>query len=153
MAGLPIQGNTSGNIAEVTANNQLQVNLPLNSTQAGFVSLVAENDPGTLVGTPSGAVGPRFVKSLYASDDFRLSIGQTTPLFDYQFTSNSQDTNFWYYKFTTMTATQSGGFLILNSNNTATAATGVAMQTWRYFKVMANAQLYTVFSVNIAYPV
>ncbi len=151
MAGLPIQGNTSGNIAEVTANNQLQINPPLNSAQAGFVSLVAENDSGTLTGNPSGAVGPRFMRSLYVSDDNRLSIGQTTPLFDYQFTSSTQDTNYWYYKLATMTATQSSGYLLLNANSTATAATGVGMQTWRYFKLMANAELYIVFAANITY--
>jgi hypothetical protein len=152
MAGIPIQGNTSGNIAEVTSNNQLEVNMPLTSSQAGFVSLVTENDPGTFVGTPSGTVGPRFMRPLYASIDNRLTVGQTTPLFDYQFTSTAQDTNFWYYKLTTMTTTQSGGFLTLNANSTATTATGTAMQTWRYFKVMANAELYMTFAINITYP-
>lgn len=153
MSGILIAGNTSGNIVEVTSNSQMEVNPPLTSSQAGFAALVTENDAGSLTGTPSGAAGPRFMRSLYVSDDNRLSIGQTTHLFDYQFTSNTQDTNFWYYKFSTMTATQSGGFILLNANSTATTTTGVSMQTWRYFKLMASAELYITFAANITYPV
>jgi len=142
MTGFRVQGSTTGNVAEVNANNQLQVNTPLASAQAGFASLVTENDPGTITGS-------RFMRSLKVSDNYRLKVGSTTPLFDYQFTSTSQDTDFWKYVSSTMTATQSGGYLYLNNSNTTTTGTGVSMQTWRYFKMMSNASLYVETTVNL----
>jgi hypothetical protein len=146
MSGLLIDGYISGYTTEVTANNQLEINTPLTSSQAGFASLVAENDAGLITES-------RDMYSLYSSDDARLNVGNTTHLFDYQFTATAQDTDFWYYKSFTMAATQTGGFLFLNSGSTTTTATGVFMQTWRYFKLMANAPLIVNMTVNISYAV
>ncbi len=146
MAGLQIDGYTSGYVAEVTANNQLDINTPLTSSQAGFTSLVAEVDSGSVVGS-------RTTYTLYCSDDSRLNIGQTTPLFDYQFTSATQDTNYWKYVSSTMAATQTGGFLFLNSGATTTTNTGVSMQTWRYFKLMTNAPLVVTATINLPYAI
>jgi hypothetical protein len=141
-----IQGATSGNIAEVSEENQLQTNPPLTSIEAGFVSVDAEIDPGTYIGY-------RYVRSLKCSDEYRFQTGKMTPIFDYQFTNTAQDTDFWRYTFTSMTAIQLGGFLVFNSNATLTASTGVTMQTWRYFKVMSNAELYVEITINLtAYP-
>ena len=142
MAGLKIEGSTTGNVVEVSTNNQMQINNPLTSTQAGFASVVCENDSGSVVGSRT-MVAPR------CSDDYRLKTGLTTPLFDYQFTNTAQDTNFWYYKSGTMTATQSGGFLNLNAISSTSSGNGVYMQTWRNFKVMANAELYVTVTINI----
>lgn len=145
MSGLSIDGYVSGYIAEVTTNNQLQINLPLTSSQAGFASLVAENDSGT--------VTSRTTYTLSSSSNSRLYAGLTTHLFDYQFTSVTQDTDFWYYKANTMAATQTGGFLFLNSGSTTTTSTGVFMQSWRYFKSMPNAPLLVNMTVNLSYAV
>jgi hypothetical protein len=140
--GFRISGNTTSNVAEVTSNNQLQVTQPLTSTVAGFTALVAEGDHGTATGT-------RFMRELYSSLDRRLSVGLITPLFDYQFAYAAQDTNFWYYVFATMTATQTGNFFLLNSNSTATSTTGCYMRTWRYFKLMSSGQLHLSIYMNI----
>lgn len=142
MSGIRVEGNTSGNVAEVDSNNNVYVNPPLTSSTAGFTSGVSENDHGSVTGA-------RNMKEFYSSDDFRLNVGLTTPLFDYQFTGTAQDTGQWKCTFTTMTATESSGFLLLNSNSTATTATGVVLQTWRYFKVMASAEIYVSFAVNL----
>ena len=142
MSGLKLEGSTTGNVVEVNANNQLQINNPLTSTQAGFASIVCENDAGTVVGSRT-MVAPR------CSDDYRLKVGLTTPLFDYQFTNTAQDTDFWYYKSGTMTATQSAGFLNLNAISSTGSGNGCLMQTWRVFKVMANAELYVTITINV----
>jgi len=140
---LRIQGATSGNVAEVNANNQLQVNTPLTSTQAGFVSFTSELDPGTVTGY-------RTMRQVKCSNEYRLQCGMATPLFDYQFNAAAQDTDFWKYVSSTMTASQSGGFLILNTASTAATGSGVSMQTWRYFKIMSNASLYVEMTINLS---
>ncbi len=140
-----IQGATSGNIAEVNANNQLQTNTPLTSIQSGFVSLVSELDPGTVTGY-------RTMRSLKCSDEYRLRCGLTIPLFDYQFNAAAQDTDFWKYTSTTMTALQAGAFLYLNATASIVAGAGVSMQTWRYFKLMSSVQLYIEMTINIPTP-
>lgn len=142
MDGIRIQGSITGNVAEVTSNNQLEVNAPLTASQAGFISLVSEIDPGT-------STGSRLMRSLKCSDNYRLKAGTVTLLFDYQFTATAQDTDFWKYMSSTMTATQTGGYLYLNNSATTISTTGVSMQTWRYFKLMANAELYVEATINL----
>ena len=132
----------TGTQADVDANNNLHTNPPLTSSLAGFESGVSENDHGTITGS-------RSMKEFYSSDDYRLAVGMVTPLFDYQFTGTAQDTGQWKCSFTTMTITESGGYITLNSNSTVTTTTGCALATWRYFKVMGNAELFPVFSILI----
>jgi len=146
MAGISIEGNISGISAEVNSNNQLQIDIPLTSSQSGFVGIVSENDAGIVTGS-------RSMYAAYSSDDCRLNIGQTTPLFDYQFTNTVQDTNFWFYKASTMAATQGGGFLLLNSASSNISAAGVFMQSWRYFKITPAAPILVTISVNLSYAV
>jgi hypothetical protein len=142
MTGFRIQGSVTGNVAEVTTNNQLEITMPLVSSQGGYASLVSEIDPGTVTGS-------RLMRSLKCSDNYRLKTGAITPLFDYQFTATAQDTDFWKYESSTMTATQTGGYLYLNNNTITTTLTGVSMQTWRYFKLLSNAELYVEATINL----
>ena len=142
MSGFRIEGNTSGNVVEVDTNHQLNTTTTTTANLAGFTTLGSEIDKGTVTGS-------RFVNEIYSSNDYRLTVGMCTPLFDYQFISAAQDTNFWYYKFTTMTATSPGGFLLLNAILTATIGTGVYMQTWRYFKLLAGGELFVDMGINI----
>ena len=143
MAGFRIEGSSSGNVAEVDNNNNQLVNLPLTQTQAGFASVVTENDKGTITGT-------RLMKEGFSSDDYRLSVGMSTPLFDYNFIGTAQATGQWKCLFTTMTMTESSGSILLNANNTATTTTGCALSTWRYFKLQSGGQLYAVCNAIMA---
>jgi len=143
MSGIRIEGNTSGNVAEVDSNNQVKMVSNLNSTLVGFETMSSETDPGSISG-----VG-RFMRDLYSSDDYRLQVGQVTPLFDYQFVNTAQDTNYWYYKFATMTATQGSGWLLMNANSSTANANYCFMQSWRYVKVMANAEVYVELVINL----
>jgi hypothetical protein len=143
MSGFRIEGNTSGNVAEVDSDNQLKINLPTTASTSGIVNISAQDDDGA-------ATGFKYIKEIYASPDFRLSSGLDTPLFDYQFTATAQDTGLWKCVYTTMTASQTGGFLLCNANSTATAAAGVVLQTWRHFKLMANAALYGMSICNLS---
>lgn len=54
MAGIRIEGNTSGNVAEVDASNRLKIVLPTDAatpSNIGGVRFFSENDAGTITGT------------------------------------------------------------------------------------------------------
>lgn len=121
-----VTGATSGNVAEVDSNNQLKVVLPTTIALAGYDAPVFEIDPGTITGTPTR-------RETMVTRDSRQSMGMDTGIFDYFFSAAAQDTGIWKYTFTTMTASQSGGFLLLNANSTATTTTGASLATWRSF--------------------
>lgn len=131
MSGIRVEGNTSGNVAEVSPNNQLLIQPPTVMAQAGYEVIVSEVDPGTIIGSPTR-------RTPNASRDDRLSSGLDTGLFDYLFNAGAQDTGVWKYAFTTMTITQSGGTALFNANSTATTTTGCSLSTWRYFDLAGH---------------
>lgn len=135
MSGIRVEGNTSGNIAEVTATNELKVTLPSVQTQAGFAVLTCQNDDGQHNGSVPIRRGPT------VSVDNRLSVGLDTPLFDAAFTSVTQDTGVWRHAFTTMLAVQSGGFVTFNNSSLGTTTIGASLQSWRHFSLVNNGGL------------
>lgn len=137
MSGFRIEGNTSGNVAEVNAANQIKVSLPDTTTPAnvGAVRLFSENDPGTITGTA-------YLKSPETSADYRLRVGLDTLLFQDSFNATAQNISQWKHTFATMTMTQSAGFLNVNAAGTSTASGNQAfLQTWRYFPLMGTSPL------------
>jgi len=135
MSGFRIEGATSGNVAEVTADNQLQVTLPQTLTDAGLAVITGQNGDGTYTsGTP-------YRKTARVSQQDRLLVGIDTPEFDYNFTWTSQDTGVWKFLNTTLTGSQASGFCILNTGSVTTTSTSAAMQTWRYFDLVGNGTL------------
>jgi len=137
-------GNSASGIANVDANNDLltttpQVNTRLGGTAGapnfvGATRFFSENDSGALSGTP-------VLVSPDTTYDNNLQVGQMTPLFDYAFNAAAQDTSMWFHAFTTMTATQSGGFLLLNAGNIGTTGTGAYVSSKRFFNLTGNAGL------------
>mgnify|MGYP003337529955 CR=1 FL=1 len=75
MGGIRIEG-TSSNVADVTSNNNLKVQLPTTAAQVGSVRLMSENDDGSVTGTVQ-------LKSPETSIDYRLRVGTDT-LLDHQ---------------------------------------------------------------------
>jgi hypothetical protein len=138
-----IVGSQSGVTADVDTNYNVHVNPPLTASTVGFVSCTAENDHGTITGT-------RAMKNLYASDNNRLTVGMSTPLFDYNFNAAAQATGQWKCLFTTMTITEGSGSILLNANSTATTTTGCALSTWPYFKLQGGAEIYAVIGAIMA---
>lgn len=134
MSGFRIEGNTSGNVVEVTNTNELKVTLPQVKSQAGFAVLTSENDDGALTGSPLRR-GPS------TSVDNRLAVGLDTPLFDSGFTATVQDTGLWRHAFTTMTVTQAGGFATFNASSLGTTTIGASLQSWRMFSMVNNGGL------------
>lgn len=144
MSGIRIEGNTSGNVAEVDANNNQLVNLPTTINDAGYAAVVHEIDSGTVTGSPLRRIP-------YVSHNFRVRTGLDTTIFDYFFTATAQDTGIWKYAFTTLTASQpGGGFLLMNAVGTATASGNYAyMSTWRPFALEARGGLHLRFDAEM----
>jgi len=114
-----------------------------NPGNVGAIRVLSENDPGTKTGTP-------YLKSAEVSQDFRSRVGMDTVLFSHTFNATTQNTGLWKHVFTTMTMTQSAGFLNVNAAGTSTVASNSALlQTWRYFPLIGTAPICIEFTGNI----
>lgn len=143
-----IKGGDSSDLATVTSDKNLKVTTPLVTTlagastasQVGAVRSFAENDPGTVTGSP-------LLKSGEVSEDFRQRVGVDTVIFNDTFNATAQNTANWRHSFTTMTMTQSAGFLNVNAAGTSTVASNYAyLNSFRYFPLIGTAPLSVEFS-------
>ena len=136
MAGFRIEGNTSGNVAEVTATNELKVSLSSNETAMGGVRMFSENDPGDITGTP-------YLKSPETSTDYRLRVGQDSVWDTEDFTYTAQNFNKHKYTSTTLTTTWTVGTMNMNGGNVVGAAgNATQVQTYRHFPLLGSGSLY-----------
>lgn len=139
MAGFRIEGNTSGNVAEVNAANQLKItaetNVASNPGNVGAVRLFTENDNGSITGTA-------YLKSPETSPDYRLRTGVDSVLFTDNFNATTQNTNLWAYTFATLTAAQPGaGTVNFSAVQGTTSAHGAFMRTFQYFPLVNTGPL------------
>lgn len=136
MAGFRIEGNTSGNVAEVTARNEIQVALGKTPATMGGALIFSENDPGDITGVP-------YIKSPETSIDYRLRIGADSVWDTEDFTYTTQNYNKHKYVTTTLTATWNVGSLNLNGGNVVGAAgNAVQVQTYRHFPLLGSGAIY-----------
>lgn len=145
MAGIRVEGSTSGNVAEVDSNNQLKVIQGQASTPAavGAARFFSEIDPGTIVGTA-------VLRSPRVSPNKRLRVGVDTVLFSDIFNATVQNTYLWNYIFVTMTALLTDGAGYVRTNTQGTAAThGFILKTFQHFPVMANGPLRADFTFGL----
>lgn len=135
------------NTGNLDAHGNIKVALPQATTvagvdqfnQVGSVRFFSENDPGSILGTP-------YIKSPETSADFRLRVGVDTLLFQDSFNATSQNISNWKHAFTTMTCTQSSGFLNFNAAGTSTVSGNFAhMQTWRHFPLLGTGPITVEF--------
>ena len=134
--------NTAGK-ANVDAGYNLKVTLPTDHDYIGGAKFFCENDDGTALGTP-------YLKSPEVSQDYRLRVGLDTILFTDTFNATAQNTGNWKHAFTTMTMTQSAGFLNINAAGTSTVANNFAyLQSWRHFPLLGTAPLSVEFTGQI----
>ena len=137
MAGFRIEGNTSGNVAEVTAANEIRTTGGSATIAGGGYNVsLFENSLGTYTG------GVPYRESPLVTGDGRLSVGMDTPLFDYTFNGTISNSSVWKTAFTTQTVAASGGFLQLNANSTATTTTYCAYSTWKHFSMRGGSSLH-----------
>lgn len=116
MAGIRVEGNTSGNVAEVDSNNNLRTNLPTTATQAGFVQDAY---------VPTTTVS----KIQKINEDGQAYSAEARQVLHFDFNAVSTA---WSGKLgtqaTTMTkAVQTNGFMRLNASAITTTTTGISL--------------------------
>lgn len=146
MSGFRIEGNTSGNVAEVNAGNQLKVtaetNVSANPGNVGSFRMFSENDPGTVTGTA-------YLKSPETSSDYRLRVGMDTIILDDTFNGLTQNTTKWAYAAATLTATMPGAGTLNFGTVQGTAAThGAFMRSFQYIPLFGASGLALEFHVG-----
>ena len=138
MSGFRIEGNTSGNVAEITAANEIKVKL--SDSDGGSVRIFGENDPGSATGAP-------YLMSPEVTPDYRLRVGVDSILFEDTFNATAQNTSLWSYTFATLTAAQPGaGTVNFSTVQGTTSAHGANMRTFQYFPLTNTAPLAIEFT-------
>lgn len=139
MAGFRIEGNTSGNVVEVNASNQLKTVLETdagtNPGNVGAVRLFCENDDGTHMGTA-------YLRSPETDEDYRLRVGTDSLLDCEQFFHTAQNTGKFRYGTTTLTAVWGTGGLTLNGGGVTTTGTGCEVRTHAQFPIFGSGNTF-----------
>ncbi len=147
MAGFRIEGNTSGNVAEVNSSNQVKVvtetNAASNPGNVGAARFFSENDAGTITGTP-------YLRPPETSTDFRLRMGLDSIWDNESFNYAAQNTSKHNYTNTTLTITYGGGCITTNGGSGTAINTGGYLRTYRMFPLFGTATTYVDFDFCIA---
>lgn len=125
-------GNSSGNVAEVNASNELLV--ALNAARSGL-RIFSENDAGDYTGSP-------YTMSPETDDDYRLRIAHEAIFDSETFNYTAQNTGKHAYRNTTITNAWSAAGLTTNSGNATTTTTGTMVNTYAEFPLLGASQLY-----------
>ena len=132
-----IQGATSGNLAEVTANNRMKVDLDTgaNPAQVSAIKIFSENDDGTALGTP-------LLVSPETDRDYRLRISSEA-LFDCEtFNYTAQNTGKHFNRNTTFVPAWSAAGLNSNPTSITANSSGFAFGTYAEFPILGASILY-----------
>jgi hypothetical protein len=131
-------GSSSAGKANVDANYNLKVNLPTVEDQAGYATMLAEVDSGTVT-------GERLLLAPEVTDDHRLRVGMDTTLFSLQFEGTNIARDRIQQNDTTATSAQASGFLTLNSGSSVTSGQGSNIRTYRTFPMLGSYSTYAEF--------
>lgn len=143
MAGIRVEGNTSGNVAEVDANHNVNVTLPVVPAQAGFSILAGE------LGATGDTAG-RLVEPIRMSSQGRLSVGAPVGLLNEVFNYTAVNTAVFFQNTSTQTITVAGGTLNLNAGAVVTASTYSSVKTYQYFPFSADFATYCTVDMSIS---
>lgn len=135
MAGIRIEGSTSGNVAEVNTSNEVKVALSTTDANSGKVRFMSENDPGDITGTA-------YLYSPETDEDFRLRVAQDTVFDTETFNYTAQNTGKHTFANTTMAATWTAAGLTTNSGNITTITTGLSFGSYAEFPLLGSTELY-----------
>lgn len=141
MSGIRLEGNISGNIAEVTTSNELKVALQSDESLAGYATIISENDDGAIT-------GEKYRLSPETSYDYKLRVGMDTFLFDEIFPGTVLNSNLWTAPVTTMAVTVANGFAFLNSGLSAANNAVARLSSYRSFPVYGSTSTYCETAVQ-----
>lgn len=147
MAGFRIEGNTSGNVAEVNATNYLKVITETDSItnpgNIGGTRIFGENDGGSITGLT-------YITSPEVDIDYRQRISQDLLLDEETFYYTAQNTGKHSYLTTTMTNTWTAGQLTTNATSITATATGTVFQTYATFPTNGTQTLSGDFELGFS---
>ena len=139
MAGIRIEGNTSGNVAEVNANHELSTALSRVLGTVGYSAIVAEHDSGVITGTA-------YQDPLDITTDYQMRVGLTTLLDNEDFNYAAVNTARHKYLATTMAAAWGSGFVTTNSGSITTINTGLTIATYQKFPLYGASDTWVEFT-------
>jgi hypothetical protein len=130
MAGFRIEGDTSGNVAEVNTLKHIKVvpetSAAANPGNVGAIRIFSEVDQGLVTGAT-------VLYSPEADNEYRVRVSQDL-LFDEEvFNYAAQNTGKHLFNATTMAATWTAGQFTTNSGSITTTTTGLALSTYAFF--------------------
>ena len=139
-----IKDGSSGNLAGVDSNTNVKVNLPTTQTQAGFATIVTQQDAGTYTGA-------RNIVTPETSFNNRLKVGLCTPLFNEYFQGANLNSAQWNSNVTTMTVTTAGGFLNLNAGASTASGAVARVQSSRQVPFQSIGVLSIEMLIQLAF--
>jgi hypothetical protein len=152
MAGFRIEGNTSANVVEVDASNNLQTSGPGytsagvarggTDTNSASISAFSEIDAGTKNGI-------RQTLSAEVDLDYRLRVAHDNMVDQELFNYTAQNTGKHTFTFTTLAATIGTGGITTNSGSITTTTTGLTFGTHAMFPVGGTQT--TVCETSVAF--
>lgn len=146
MAGFRIEGDTSGNVAEVNAAKQMQVatevDAAANPGNIGGIRVFSEVDQGLITGVPR-------LLSYEADNDYRVRVSQDLIRDEEHFDYTAQNTGKHSYANTTMTNAWTAGQLTTNSGSITTTTTGTVFQTYAFFPLNGTQTISA--DINLAF--
>jgi hypothetical protein len=133
-----VGGNSSSNLVDVDAQNQVKVTTPKTEVEAGYVQLSTEIDSGDITGY-------RSVNNITTSDDYRTRIGTDQSIFNATFEGGTILTTQFAQLITTTANVQANGVLTVNSAAAASMiSSGAAsyVRSWRLFPTFGTYPTY-----------
>lgn len=138
-----LKSGASSALANVDANNNLQVNLPTTQSQSGFATLQAESDSGAVTGS-------RSLVALEATSDYRLRVGTDTPLLFSSFEGFTAPQSVFQLGAASFISGVFGGYWALNSSSLTTANACFNVRSYAPFTYTGTAPLYGTFRLREA---
>lgn len=155
MAGIRIEGNTSGNVAEVSTQGELKVELSKSEATAGYAIMLSEvSEPED----PGGSIR----RQPEVNEDYVFRVGQDQILLKSVFSGSATSANaisqdVWQQTATTMTATATNtvgvansGFLLLNAGASVTITQGISYRTYASYPLYGTYPTYIEFFAGTA---
>jgi hypothetical protein len=147
MAGIRVEGNTSGNVAEVNANNQLKViqetDAYTNGAFVGSSRSMGEVDAGSVTGVTT-------LRPYEPDADYRMRVSQDLVLDEECFNYGAQNTGKHFYSNSTMTNAWSAGAVTTNSGSTIVTTTGTLLTTYAAFQTTGTQTLSGDFELGFS---
>lgn len=143
MAGFRIEGNVSGNVAEVSAENALKTALGPDSSLNGIIAITGRSDAGDYTGAPLD-IDPE------TDADYRQRVAQDRLDFQETFSGAALNSAQWSSTVTTMTTAVAAAYLTLNAGNSVATSAVARVQSYRTFCLAPGGILALTVPIKIA---